>query len=232
MLDIRSVSIKGHCSRTLTDSWIECQQEGWLQIQTGKMLPVSLMGFTRTSCIGWRREILSHSVKGLDAWTKNQDVALKDEVTRSVLAFGNATYGGRFVCLPDLRDVTRKKQFWVGGEQNYVEWDGVLCNGMALLLVEAKQRVSVNLRLQNSSGRSPNGAQGDTLDLVLDKLHKFQRALRAGELEHQGFDKLKDCKILVFLGARLFSENAKKACLRKGVSFVFPSGDCFIVSTR
>ena len=231
MPDIRYVSFKGQKD---FDRFLDQMQAGGLVADSDRENVTRDFDGLIEGELYWleTRDSLTQSLKGLDAWTKNQDAALEDEVTRCVWTFGNATLGGQFVLRPDLRNVKRKQEFRVGQEQCYIEWDGVLCNEQYVLLLEAKQKVFVNLTSHNSSVQTPSKAVGDTLDLVLGKRHKFAEALHKGELENKDFEQLQDRKFLVFLGARIFAESAKEMCLNEGVHPVFSSGNSFCVDTR
>mmetsp|Transcript_8146 Transcript_8146/g.21007 ORF Transcript_8146/g.21007 Transcript_8146/m.21007 type:complete len:430 (-) Transcript_8146:17-1306(-) len=159
---------------------------------------------------------LSRGMARLIGWRENQDRALEDEVTRFVWTHENTSHAP-LTCRPDLREVNSTV------ENHTFEWDGVLCNGKDVIVVEAKQNVFVNMSLHPTTGQDTSYT--DTVTAVVGKWKNFTKALHAGELEH--FEDFQHCEVRLFLGARNFAREARDVCTDNGVYAVYPSGSNF-----
>uniref|UniRef100_A0A7S0XZT9 Uncharacterized protein n=2 Tax=Hemiselmis andersenii TaxID=464988 RepID=A0A7S0XZT9_HEMAN len=161
---------------------------------------------------------LSRGMLRLIGWRENQDRALEDEVTRFVGTHENSSHAP-LVCRPDLRNVKSKNK------KLEFEWDGILCNGKEVIVVEAKQNVFVNMSLHPMTGRDMDYQYNDTVATLVGKWKNFTQALHAGELE--AFEEFQHCEVLVFLGGRNFTKEARDVCTENGIYAVFPSGSNF-----
>mmetsp|Transcript_42556 Transcript_42556/g.83199 ORF Transcript_42556/g.83199 Transcript_42556/m.83199 type:complete len:437 (+) Transcript_42556:220-1530(+) len=161
---------------------------------------------------------LLKGVRRLEGWRENQDRALEDEVTRFVGTHLNTSHAP-LMCRPDLREVKST------ANNRTFEWDGILCNGKYVFVVEAKQNVFVNTLLHPMSEQDTICCVTDTVTTLLGKWNDFTKALRAGELEH--FGEFQHCEVFLFLGGRNFPMKARDVCAHYGVYAVYPSGSNF-----